>query len=164
MTNRNVTFVATVTALRPFACVNNCFFLEKHELNCPPEIKRPNNGGTFIILRIIYCEDGSARFELGKNPQNKRQVLHGLCRNDWGYGLMIKKIAALKEGVVGRYQSRIREKAITQAKARIALSERDIKDFSESDLEVIVQDEEQKVKGSLKQSAVVAALIVLGLS
>jgi hypothetical protein len=77
---------------------------------------------------------------------------------------MIKKLSAIKDGVVGRYQSRIREKAITQAKARIALSHRNIKDFSESELEVIVQDEEQKVKGSLKQSAVVAALIVLGLS
>ncbi len=77
---------------------------------------------------------------------------------------MVKKLGAIKDGVVGRYQSRIREKAITQAKARIALSHRNIKDFSESELEVIVQDEEQKVKGSLKQSALVAALIVLGLS
>ena len=77
---------------------------------------------------------------------------------------MIKKLSAIKDGVVGRYQSRIREKAITQAKARIALSDKNIKDFSESELEVIVQDEEQKVKGNLKQSAVVAALIVLGLS
>ena len=77
---------------------------------------------------------------------------------------MIKKLGAIKDGVVGRYRSRIREKAITQAKARIALSDKNIKDFSESELEVIVQDEEQKVKGNLKQSAVVAALIVLGLS
>ncbi|MCP4467947.1 MAG: hypothetical protein GY813_14515 [Halieaceae bacterium] len=77
---------------------------------------------------------------------------------------MRKKLSAIKDGVVGRYQSRIREKAITQAKARIALSDKNIKDFSESELEVIVQDEEQKVKGNLKQSAVVAALIVLGLS
>ena len=79
-------------------------------------------------------------------------------------GLMIKKLGAIKDGVVGRYRSRIREKAITQAKARIALSSKNISDFSESELEVIVQDEEQKVKGSLKQSAFVAALIVLGLS
>ena len=58
----------------------------------------------------------------------------------------------------------IRERAITQAKARIALSERNFDDFTEDELEVIVQDEEGKVKGNLKQSAVVAALIVLGLS
>lgn len=77
---------------------------------------------------------------------------------------MIKKLGEVKDGLLGSYRSRIRERAITQAKARIALSERDLDDFSESELEVIVQDEEQKVRGSLKQSAVVAALIVLGLS
>ena len=77
---------------------------------------------------------------------------------------MINKLGELKEGVVGRYRSKIRERAITQAKARIALSQKGFEDFSESELEIIVQDEEQKVKGNLKQSAVVAALIVLGLS
>lgn len=77
---------------------------------------------------------------------------------------MIKKLGEMKDGLVGGYRSRIRERAITQAKARIALSERDFEDFSESELEVIVEDEEQKVRGSLKQSAVIAALIVLGLS
>lgn len=77
---------------------------------------------------------------------------------------MLGKLGEVKDGLVGRYQSRIRERAITQAKARIALSERQFEDFSESELEVIVRDEEEKVKGSLKQSAVVAALIVLGLS
>jgi len=77
---------------------------------------------------------------------------------------MIGKLGELRDGLVGRYRSRIRERAITQAKARIALSGRDFEDFSESELEVIVRDEEEKVKGSLKQSAVVAALIVLGLS
>lgn len=77
---------------------------------------------------------------------------------------MIKKLGEVKDGMLGGYRARIRERAITQAKARIALSERNFEDFSESELEVIVQDEEQKVKGSLKQSAVIAALIVLGLS
>lgn len=77
---------------------------------------------------------------------------------------MIGKLGEVKDGLVGRYRSKIRERAITQAKARIALSERDFEDFTESELEVIVQDEEDKVKGNLKQSAVVAALIVLGLS
>ena len=77
---------------------------------------------------------------------------------------MIKKLTEMKDGLVGGYHSRIRERAIAQAKARIALSERDLEDFSESELEGVVQDEERKVKGSLKQSAVIAALIVLGLS
>ena len=77
---------------------------------------------------------------------------------------MLKKLGEVKDGLTGRYRSKIRERAITQAKARIALSERDFDDFTEDELEVIVQDEEGKVKGNLKQSAVVAALIVLGLS
>ena len=77
---------------------------------------------------------------------------------------MLKKIGSLKDGVVDKYHSNIRERAITQAKARIALSERQFEDFSEDELEVIVQDEEEKVKRSIKQSAVVALLITLGLS
>jgi hypothetical protein len=77
---------------------------------------------------------------------------------------MFRKLGEVKDGLVGRYRSKIRERAITQAKARIALSNRDFDDFTENELEIIVRDEEQKVKGGLKQSAVVAALIVLGLS
>lgn len=77
---------------------------------------------------------------------------------------MIKKVSDLKDGLMGRYRSKIRERAITQTKARIALSEKKFDDFTEDELEVIVQDEEDKVKGNLKQSAVVALLIVLGLS
>ena len=77
---------------------------------------------------------------------------------------MIKKLGEAKGGLMDRFRSKIRERAITQAKARIALSERNFEDFTENELEIIVQDEEEKVKGSLKQSAVVAVLIVLGLS
>ncbi len=77
---------------------------------------------------------------------------------------MIRKLGEVKSGLIDRFRSKIRERAITQAKARIALSERNFEDFTENELEIIVQDEEEKVKGSLKQSAVVAVLIVLGLS
>ena len=77
---------------------------------------------------------------------------------------MINKIAEMKDGLVGRYRSKIRERAITQAKARIALSGRQFDDFTQDELEIIVQDEEAKVKRSMTQSAVVAVLIALGLS
>jgi len=76
----------------------------------------------------------------------------------------MKRIVVVKEGLVSRYRSKVRERAITQAKARIALSQKPFEDFSEDDLEIIVRDEEDKVKTSLKQSAVVAVLIALGLS
>ena len=77
---------------------------------------------------------------------------------------MFGKVGEYKDGLVDRYRSRIRERAITQAKARIALSERQFEDFSADELEVIVKDEEDKVKRSIKQTAVVAVLITLGLS
>ncbi len=77
---------------------------------------------------------------------------------------MLGKVGEFRDGVVDKYRSKIRERAITQAKARIALSERQFEDFSEDELEVIVKDEEDKVKRSIKQSAVVAVLITLGLS
>jgi len=77
---------------------------------------------------------------------------------------MINKIGEMKDGLVGRYRSKIRERAITQAKARIALSGRQFDDFTQDELEIIVQDEEAKVKRSMTQSAVVAVLIALGLS
>jgi hypothetical protein len=77
---------------------------------------------------------------------------------------MFQKVGELKEGVVGKYRSRIRERAITQAKARIALSERTFDDFSADELEIIVKDEEDKVRRSIKQTALVAVLITLGLS
>jgi hypothetical protein len=77
---------------------------------------------------------------------------------------MLGKVGEIKEGIVGKYRSKIRERAITQAKARIALSERRFEEFTEDELEIIVKDEEDKVKRSVKQSAVVAVLITLGLS
>jgi hypothetical protein len=76
----------------------------------------------------------------------------------------MKNIGEIKDGLVGKYRSKVRERAITQAKARIALSERNFEDFSEDDLEIIVQDEEGKVTRGMKQSAVVALLITLGLA
>ncbi|MEM9256112.1 MAG: hypothetical protein AAGA91_11720 [Pseudomonadota bacterium] len=77
---------------------------------------------------------------------------------------MLKKAGALREGVAQKYRSKIRERAIRQAKARIALSEKKFDEFTQDELEIIVQDEEEKVKRSLTQSAVVAVLITLGLS
>lgn len=79
-------------------------------------------------------------------------------------GGVMGKINDLKESMQDKYRSKIRERAITQAKARIALSDKKFEDFSEDELEIIVKDEEDKVKRNLKQSAVVALLITLGLS
>ena len=77
---------------------------------------------------------------------------------------MITKVTQLKDRILDKYRSKIRERAITQAKARIALSNRRLEDFTEEELEIVVRDEEDKVKSTLKQSGVVALLITLGLS
>jgi hypothetical protein len=76
----------------------------------------------------------------------------------------MSKINDMKDRIMDKYQSKIRERAITQAKARIALSEKKLEDFTADELEIIVKDEEDKVRRSLKQSAVVALLITLGLA
>ena len=49
---------------------------------------------------------------------------------------MIKKLGEVRDGLTGRYRSKIRERAITQAKARIVLSEKDrgLKLFNDYDL------------------------------
>ena len=73
-------------------------------------------------------------------------------------------VTSTKDRILDKYKSKVRERAITQAKARIALSEKKMEDFTEEELEIIVADEEENVKRSLKQSAVVAILITLGLS
>ena len=77
---------------------------------------------------------------------------------------MIKAVGNVKDKLLDKYRGKIRERAITQAKARIALSDKTLEELSEDELEVIVYDEEQKVKTALKQSGVVALLITLGLS
>jgi uncharacterized protein YaaQ len=76
---------------------------------------------------------------------------------------MANKITGLKDKAVDKYRSKIRERAITQAKAKIALAGRKVEDYSPEDLEVIVLNEEEKVKRSMKTSGLVVILIALGL-
>jgi|TARA_B110000914_G_C15336980_1_gene387426 hypothetical protein len=63
-----------------------------------------------------------------------------------------------------RFKSRLREKAIARANTRILLAGRKPQDLSADDLEIVVQEEEGKVKGELKEKGVLALLALLGLS
>ena len=63
-----------------------------------------------------------------------------------------------------RFKSRLREKAIARANTRILLAGRKPQDLSTDDLEIVVQEEEGKVKGELKEKGVLALLALLGLS
>jgi hypothetical protein len=74
------------------------------------------------------------------------------------------KVSEFKENILDKYRSKIRERAIIQAKKRIALSDKKINDFTQDELEVLVLDEEEKLKRALRQSGVVALLITLGLN
>jgi len=76
----------------------------------------------------------------------------------------MNKLTAYKEHLLDKYRSRIREKAILQAKSRIALAGRQVRDFAEDQLEIIVFEEEEKIKSKLRQSGLIAILITLGLS
>ena len=73
------------------------------------------------------------------------------------------KISQIKNNVLHKYHSKIRERAITQAKARIALAGKKVGDFDQDELEIIVRDEEDKVRNNLKQSGVIALLLILGI-
>lgn len=77
---------------------------------------------------------------------------------------MANQITKLKDKAVDKYRSKIRERAITQAKAQIALAGKKVSDYSEEDLEIIVLNEEEKVKSSMKTSGLVVILIALGLA
>ena len=63
-----------------------------------------------------------------------------------------------------KYRGRLREKAIARAKTRILLAGRTVADFSADDLEIVVQEEEGKIKGEIKEKGVLALLALLGLS
>ena len=63
-----------------------------------------------------------------------------------------------------RYQSAIREKAIKRAETRIIIAGRTPQDFTPEDLEIVVQEEEEKIKSNMKEKGVLAVLALLGLS
>ena len=69
-----------------------------------------------------------------------------------------------KDKLIDKYRHKIREKAIVQAKKRIALSGKNVEEFSQDELEFIVLEEEQKIKAGLRNTGIVALLIALGLS
>jgi lysyl-tRNA synthetase class I len=63
-----------------------------------------------------------------------------------------------------RYETRVREKAIKRSETRILLAGRKVEDFDPQDLEIIVCEEEEKLKAEAKEKGVLVVLAVLGLS
>jgi len=71
---------------------------------------------------------------------------------------------AFSNPVSRRYKMAIREKAIKRAETRIVLAGRKPEDFSPDDLEVVVYEEEMKLKSEIKEKGLFAVLALLGLS
>lgn len=67
-------------------------------------------------------------------------------------------------GIRGRVRSAIRERAISNAKVRILLSERRLEDFSEDELEIVVAEEERKLYSAVKEKGLLAVLALLGIN
>lgn len=77
----------------------------------------------------------------------------------------------LKSKIKGQYgvnsdriAKALREKAIEQTKVRLALAELNIADLSEDELEIIVKEEEEKIKARFTWTLGAALMAYLGLS
>ena len=60
-------------------------------------------------------------------------------------------------------KTKIREKAILSTKARLAEHHKTFDDYTDEELEIIITDEENKIKDDLKTKTLVGALAILGL-
>ena len=63
-----------------------------------------------------------------------------------------------------KYRALVREKAISRAQTRIIVAGRRPEELSPDDLEVVVREEEDKIKSEFKEKGLLAALAVLGLN
>ncbi len=70
----------------------------------------------------------------------------------------------LLDPITSRYQNAIREKAIKRAETRIIIAGRRPEDFDPEDLEIVVQEEEEKIKDEIQNKGLMAVLALLGLS
>jgi len=63
-----------------------------------------------------------------------------------------------------KYRSFIREQAISRARTRIIVAGGDPATFDTDDLEIVVREEEDKIKSGIKQKGLLAILALLGLN
>lgn len=69
----------------------------------------------------------------------------------------------VRDLMTGKARRLIRERAIRQAKRRIALENRRVEDFSRDELEVVVAEEERKLLARLSHVSLGGVLVLLGL-
>lgn len=63
-----------------------------------------------------------------------------------------------------RINRHIREKAIDRARTRIAIAGSDPRKMSQQDLEILVKEEEDRIRGSIKEKGLLAILAILGIN
>lgn len=63
-----------------------------------------------------------------------------------------------------KYRDIIRDKAIERARTRIVVAGGNPADFSQQDLEIVVKEEEDKLKSSVREKGLLAILAMLGLN
>ena len=63
-----------------------------------------------------------------------------------------------------QYRQRIRDKAIDRARTRLAMVNSDPASMSPQELEILVKEEEDKIKSSMREKGVLAALALLGIN
>ncbi len=63
-----------------------------------------------------------------------------------------------------KFRGYIREKAIDRARTRIIVAGNDPRKMSQQDLEVVVKEEEDKIKSSIRERGLLAVLALLGLN
>ena len=66
--------------------------------------------------------------------------------------------------IPSKYRDYVRGKAIDRARTRIIVAGNDPKKMSQKDLEIVVREEEDKIKGLIKQRGLLAVLALLGLN
>jgi hypothetical protein len=79
-----------------------------------------------------------------------------------GLGSKISTLPAVTY-VPRKYRRVIRNKAIERARTRIVIAGRDPLQFSQEDLEIVVREEEDKIKSSIKEKGLLAVLAFFGL-
>ncbi len=58
----------------------------------------------------------------------------------------------------------IRDRAIEQARVKIALSKNNIADYTQEQLEIIVREEEKIIRSDIRKSLIYAGLILVGIN
>lgn len=78
--------------------------------------------------------------------------------------LAIMKEANPLQVIPRKYRGAIRNKAIDRARTRIIVAGSDPRTISAEDLEIVVKEEEDKIKGSIREKGLLAVLALLGLN